>query len=108
MACTAASLISSIALVPAGALLMRTKVFNRGLMRGGLYVGAWIASLWILVVVVRFYGLARLPPWQVILGISSLMLTFSATLMLTAAIARGRGYRLMGRRDSFSSGRGPG
>jgi len=112
IAVVVASLISSIALLPAGALLLRTPVFSRGLKWSGLYVGAWIALPWILVVVLRFYGSVRLPPWPIFVGLSSLMLTFAATLTLAAAIARDRGYRLTGRRKReilpSPAGRGPG
>jgi len=93
-----ASVISSIALLPAGALLLRMQPLSRGLKWSAIYAGAWIALPWIIVAVVRIYGLVKLPPWQIVLGISNLMLTFAATLMLTAVIARDRGYRLTGRR----------
>jgi hypothetical protein len=108
VAVTVASVISSIALLPAGPLLLRSRTLSRGLYWSGLYAGAWIALPWILVAVLRFYGSVRLPPWQLFVGLSSLMLTFAATLTLTAAIARDRGYRLAGRRVPFPAGRGPG
>jgi hypothetical protein len=90
---TVASAISTIALLPAGALLLRMQPFSRGLAWSGLYAAAWIALLWVIVGVLRFYALA-LPPRALVVGLSSLMATFAATLMLTAVIARDRGYRL--------------
>jgi hypothetical protein len=95
---TFASVISTIALLPAGALLMRTKDFSWGLKWSAVYAAAWIALPWILVAAVRWYGSVILPPRAVFVGLSSLMYTFAATIVLTAAIARDRGYRLRGRR----------
>jgi len=92
-ACTVASFISSIALLPAGALLLRMQPFGRGLTWSVLYASAWIALEWILVAILRYYG-AGLPPRPLLVALSSLMFTFAATLILTATIARGRGYRL--------------
>ena len=89
-----ASAISSIALLPAGAMLLRMHPFSRGLAWGGLYAGAWIVLPWIIVGVLRVTGAVMLPPVAVFVGLSSLMLTFAATLILTAVIARDRGYRL--------------
>ena len=40
---TIASVISSIAMLPAGALVMRPRVFTDGLARGLLYGGSYIA-----------------------------------------------------------------
>jgi len=104
-----ASVISSLALLPAGALLMRMRPFSRGLASSGLYAAAWIALPWIIVGVLRITGSVMLPPLAIFVGLSSLMCTFAATLILTAVIAKGRGYRLTGGRLPPSpSGRGPG
>jgi uncharacterized membrane protein len=105
-----ASVISSIALLPAGALLLRSdavsglrvRPFSRGLVWGGLYAGAWIVLPWIIVGVLRVTGSVMLPPLAIFVGLSSLMFTFAATLILTAAIARDRGYRLTGGRKRLS------
>jgi hypothetical protein len=88
-----ASVVSTIALLPAGALLMRPRLLSRALAQGGLYAGAWIALVWVVVAILRWYGV-RLPPWELFVGLTSLMTTFAATLMLTGTIAKGRGYRL--------------
>ena len=103
---TFASVVSSIALLPAGALLLRMQPFSRGLAWSSLYAGAWIALPWIVAVAVWSYGLAMLPPVAVFVGLSSLMLTFAATIMLTGVIARNRGYRLAGGRKRLSHPRG--
>ncbi len=99
-----ASVISSITLLPAGVLLLRAPVVSRGIAWSCLYVLGWIALPWIIVAVVWTYGLAMLPPLALFVGLSSLMFTFAATLMLTAVIARDRGYRLTGRRKVGPSG----
>jgi hypothetical protein len=96
-----ASVISTIALLPAGAILLRGPQFSRGLMRGGLYAAAWIALPWIIVAILLWYAPGPLPPRALFVGLSNLMFTFAATLVLTAAIARDRGYRLAwGRRPA--------
>jgi hypothetical protein len=98
-AVTVACVISSIALLPAGALLLRTRQLRGGLMWSALYAAVWIILPWVIVAVLRLSGLVNLPPRAVFVGISSLMFTFAATITLTAVIARDRGYRLAGRRE---------
>ena len=98
VACTFASVISSIALLPAGALLLRMHPFSRGLAWSCLYAGSWIGLIWIVVAAKWWFAPAMLAPWQVYFGLSSLMMMFSATLVLTSLIARNRGYRLTGGR----------
>ncbi|HZL89666.1 MAG TPA: hypothetical protein VFB96_14980 [Pirellulaceae bacterium] len=93
-----ACVISSISLLPAGALLLRSRLLSRALQWSVLYAAAWIALPWIIVAVVRLYGSVNLPPRALFVGLSNLMFTFAATVTLTAAIARDRGYRLTGGR----------
>ncbi len=94
-----ATVISSLSLLPAGAILLRGEPFSRRLAWGALYAAAFIALPWMVIFVVWWYGLAMPPPRALFVGLSSLMLTFAATLMLTAKIARDRSYRLFwGRR----------
>jgi hypothetical protein len=96
---TAASVISTISLLPAGAILLRGETFRRRLPWGGVYAAALIALPWIIVLDVWWYGTAPVPPRPLLVGLSSLMFTFAATLMLTARILRDRGYYLVwGRR----------
>jgi hypothetical protein len=97
-----ASVISAIALLPAGALLMRSRDFSRGLCWSGVYALSWIALPWIIVGVVYVCGLAMLPPWQLFAGLSLLMLSFAATLVITASLARHYGYRLTAGRGRVS------
>ena len=89
-----ASVISSITMLPAGKLLMRSQDFRRGLRWSVLYAAAWIALVWIVVAILRWGFAVNLPPRAIFVGLSSLMLTFAATVILTAIIARDRGYRL--------------
>ena len=98
VAVTVASVISSISLLPAGALLLRMRLLSRGLAWSGLYAGALIALPWVVAAVQWWYDPALLAPRAIYVGLSSLMFTFAATLMLTAVIARDRGYRLTGGR----------
>ena len=68
-----ASVVSTIAMLPAGKLLLRSD----GSVVGGLELplrGGWIALVWIVVAVLRWFGVG-LPPWQLFVGLSSLMLT---------------------------------
>ena len=105
VACVVASVISSITLLPAGAWLMRgdpvgglrAGLFRRGLAWSILYAAAWIALVWIIVAVQWWFALPRAPR-AIYVGISSFMFTFASTLILTALIARSRGYRLTGGR----------
>jgi hypothetical protein len=106
IACMVASLISSIAILPAGALLLRWRPLSRGLKSSALYAAAWIALVWILVALLRWFSV-NLPPRALFVGLSSLMFTFAATITLTAVIARSRGVRLTSRRDRSATGSGP-
>jgi hypothetical protein len=92
VACAVASVISSIALLPAGKLLLRMQPFSRGLAWSALYAAAWIALPWIIVGVPRVTGSVMLRPGS-FRRTFSLMCTLPPTLMLTAAIAHNRGYR---------------
>jgi hypothetical protein len=104
-AVTVASVISSISLLPAGPLLLRMRPFSRGLAWGSLYAAAWIALVWVIVAATWWYDPALLAPRVIYVGLSSLMFMFAATLMLTAVIARDRGYRLTGGRKRLSQPR---
>src|SRR5207245_8690781 len=52
-----ASTISSIALLPAGALLLRTQPYQRGMLFAGLYAAFWVGLLWLVVLVAWHRGL---------------------------------------------------
>lgn len=106
VACAAASVISSLALLPAGTLLLSLRPFSRGLVWSALYAGAWIALVWVVVAAKWWFAPALLLPLAVYVGLSSLMFTFAATLMLTGAIANGRGYRLTGGRKRLPHSHG--
>jgi hypothetical protein len=105
IAFTIAMTISSVAMLPAGVLLLRPAQFRWALIGGSLYAGAWIGLEWISVAVCRALGV-QLPPWVVFVGLSILILAYAATAILTAAIAHERGYRLaIGRTRDENSGR---
>ena len=120
VACVVACVISSITLLPAGAWLLRPvgqtflsakavgqtflsvahvsgAPLRRGLVWSILYAASWIALVWIICAVQWWFALP-LAPRAIYVGISSLMFTFASTLILTALLARSRGYRLTGRR----------
>lgn len=95
-----AGTISTIALLPAGVLLMRTKDFQRGLIWGGIYSLALVSLVWLVVGIVWWFEPALLVPYQFYVGLSALMLSFAGTLMVAAAVARASGYRLASWRDA--------
>ena len=115
VSCMVATVISSITLLPAGAWLMRpvgqtslsakaveqtflsATLLRRGLAWSILYAAAWIAIVWIVLAAQWWFALP-LAPRAIYIGISSLIFTFASTLILTALIARSRGYRLTARR----------
>jgi hypothetical protein len=93
IAFTIAATTSTVAMLPAAALLLRPAHFRRSLIAGSLYAAAWIGLVWIAVAICLVLGL-RIPPRVAFVGLSSLMFAFAATTILTAAIAHERGYRL--------------
>jgi hypothetical protein len=98
-----ASAVSTVALLPAAALL-RIQPFQRGLFFAGLYAAFWLGLLGLAVPVARASGLFRLPPPPILTGVACLILSFAATVMLAAAAAHTRGYRLVwGRRAAHNS-----
>ena len=103
--CVMASAVSTISLLPASVLLLRTQPFQRGILFAGLYAAFWVGLLWLVVLVGRHQGLFRTPPQPVIVGVSCLIVSFATTVMLAAAAVRARGYRLVwGRLPRRSSG----
>jgi hypothetical protein len=99
-----ASAISTIALLPTAALLLRMQSFQRGMLFAGLYAASWVGLLWLVVVVAWHRGLFPPPPLAFLVGVSCLILSFAATVILAAAAARGRGYRLVWGRVQRQSG----
>jgi hypothetical protein len=90
-----ASAISTIALLPAAALLLRMQSFQRGMLFAGLYAASWVGLLWLVVLVAWHRGLFPPPPLAFLVGVSCLIVSFAATVILAAAAARARGYRLV-------------
>lgn len=100
-----AAFISAIALLPAGALLMRTRLFTDRLLWAVLYAVGFIALEWLIVFGIWWFVPQALAPRFIYLGISSLLLAFAVTIITTAAVARDRGYRLASRREHLGLAR---
>jgi hypothetical protein len=100
MVMTIAGFISTIALLPAGALLFKAKNFQRGLAWSGAYISAFIALEWAIVGILWWYAPQFLLPYQLYVGLSSLMLCFAGTLIVVAWAARADGYRLVSGRNA--------
>jgi hypothetical protein len=94
---TAACVITSITILPAALLLLRNESFGRGVRYSWLYACSYVVLLWLLVAVVRLFGLTGLPPYYAFIGISCLILAFAGTVILAAKVARALGYRLVTR-----------
>jgi hypothetical protein len=90
-----ASAVSTIALLPAIALLLRTHAFQRGILFAGMYAVFWLVLLWLVLLVGRHQGLFRPPLLAVRVGVYCLIVSFATTVMLAASAARARGYRLV-------------
>lgn len=86
--------ISTITILPAAAVLMRTASFRFGIMMGGIYAGFFIALIWLFVGISYWQGIYKGPPYFVVVGISCLILSFASTVILAANVARSHGYRL--------------
>jgi hypothetical protein len=87
--------ISTMTLLPLSPLLMRTPRFGRGVLFACLYAAFWIGLPWMIVLVAWGRGLFTPPPLAVLIGLSCLVLSFAATVILAAAAARSCGYRLI-------------
>jgi hypothetical protein len=86
---------SAITLLPASPLLLRMRPFQRGILFACLYAAFWMGLPWLVVLVARQWGLFPPPPLAVLVGLSCLISSFAATVILSAAVARARGYRLV-------------
>ena len=91
----AATTVSTMTLLPVSPLLMRTPRFGREVLFACLYAAFWIGLPWLIVLVAWGRGLFPPPPLAVLIGLSFLILSFAATVILAAAAARSRGYRLI-------------
>lgn len=90
-----ASFISTIAILPAGALLLRMRDFRRALVVSGLYLALWIVLQWSVLLGIWFYAPAAATPLAFNVGISALMHAFAGTVTVVATVARANGYRLV-------------
>ncbi len=89
-----ASTVSTIALLPAAPILLRPGSFQRGVLFGLTYAGAWVSLLWLIVLVILLQGRVIPPPAAIVIGASSLILSYAGTVILTAWVARNCGYWL--------------
>jgi hypothetical protein len=103
VAMVATGVISTLAMLPAGILLFHLENFRRGLIFSVLYAASLVALLWLIVGILWWYVPAALAPYGLYVGLSSLMLSFAATLLLAANVARAQGYRLVWGRRSRNS-----
>jgi hypothetical protein len=100
----AATAVSTMTLLPVSPPLMRTPRFGHGVLFACLYAAFWIGLPWLIVLVGWSRGLFPPPPLAVLIGFSCLVLSFAATVILAAATARSRGYRLISGRLRRQSG----
>ena len=91
----ASTTVSTMTLLPVSPLLMRTPRLGRGVLFACLYAAFWIGLPWLIVLVAWGRGLFPPPPLAVLIGFSCLVISFAATVILAAAAARSRGYRLI-------------
>jgi hypothetical protein len=97
-----AAIAATIAILPAAAMLLRPRPFHSGLTYAGLYALLWVSVIWIFVGILRLYGLP-LPPYQILICLCVLILTYAGTCCLAAYVAREQGYYLTWRtRPKFS------
>jgi len=96
--------ISTIAMLPAGAILLRPRQLTRALVYAGLYAAIPISILWLAVAIARWYGTVVLPPYQIFVCLSALMLSFAGTLVLAAVAVREQGYWLAWGRGQIPAG----
>ena len=90
---TIASIISTIAILPAAAMLLRPRPFRHALALTGGYTFTLIGLHWLVVGFVRWYG-GPLPPAVLHVGLSLLMLSYCGTCCLAAYVARQGGFYL--------------
>jgi hypothetical protein len=91
----AATTVSTMTLLPVSPLLMRTPRLGRGVLFACLYAAFWMGLPWLIVLVAWGRGLFPPPPLAVLIGVSCFVLSFAATVILAAAAARSRRYRLI-------------
>jgi len=102
VAFTVASVISTIGMLPAGAILLHGRSLRRGLIFGSLYAAGLVSLLWIIEMILARYPRGAGPPPQLYVGVTGLMLGYAGTLMSIAVVARLYGYRLVWRSRHFA------
>ncbi len=92
---TGAATFSLLAILPTAAMLLRPRPFGRAIAYSLAYAAVPIILLWGGAAIMRYYGIGRLPPWTMFVGMSCLVLCYAGTAILAAAAARNRGYLLV-------------
>jgi hypothetical protein len=98
-----AAFISTIAMLPAARLLLGMRRFGLALTWSGVYAALLIGLVWLVVELLIHFAPGALAPYFAYVWLSSLMLGFAATLMLTGIVARAFGYRLARGRRRLST-----
>jgi hypothetical protein len=88
------STISTITMMPACALLLRTEHVRRGMILAGLYLAFWVGLPWLMILEGLTTGNFPVRSMRVGVGASSFILSFAVTVAFAAAVARSHGYRL--------------
>jgi hypothetical protein len=87
--------ISTVGMLPAGRMLLGMQRFRAALAWSGVYTAALVSLVWIVRELLMRYALNGGPPIFGCLLLSSLMLGYSATLIVAGSVARAWGYRLV-------------
>ena len=82
----AATTVSTMTLLPVSPLLMRTPRFGRGVLFACLYAAFWIGLPSLIMLVAWGRGLFPAPPLVVLIGLSFLVLSFAATVILALSL----------------------
>lgn len=91
---TVAAAFSALAILPAAAILLRPRPFERAVAYGLAYACWPVVLLWGSIVIIRIYGLTSLGPWAIYVGMTSLVFSYAGTAILASAAARECGYLL--------------
>jgi hypothetical protein len=90
----AAATFSLVAIIPAAAILLRSRPLARAVQYSLYLAAAPIALLWLGVVIARIYAPGILAPWFIYAGLTLFILSYAGTAILAAVAARDQGYLL--------------
>jgi hypothetical protein len=97
----AAATFSTVAILPAAAILLRPRLFGRAVQYSLYLAAAPIAILWLSVIIIRLFGLTNRPPWFIFVGLTLFILSYAGTAILAAVVARDHGYLGWGRNGAL-------